>query len=471
MATVLIHSLFSHVWSIFLVILFFEGSVFVHELGHFLAARKCGVKVERFAIGFGPAIWSFTGKDGVLYSICWIPLGGYVLLPQLADLSEIEGESSVDVTKLPPVSYGSKMLIFVAGATFNILFAYLLACVLWAIGTPESKETATTEIGFIIPKIEVSAGVSVPSPALVGGLQVGDIITQIDNDPVSDWNQVRQDITMSSGRDQAGHPETTFTVKRNNEIKTIVILPLLATEDKLRQVGIGPAFDLIVYSITAGSLAEKCGIKVKDQLVSIDGVPLRSNVTLGTYLENHQKQSLVLGVKRGSDIISLSIPALATLKPDADFGLAFDPGVKIIHYSPFALVRDQFINSFHTLSSLVNPHSDIGLSKLSGPIGIITMLNRAAEVGLTSIMMLTVMINVSLAVLNLMPVPVLDGGQMLFATIGKLRGKALPTELVIKMQSAFLILILCMVLYVSFFDVRRIARDVQHSQVEAPKSK
>ena len=86
-------------------------------------------------------------------------------------------------------------------------------------------------------------------------------------------------------------------------------------------------------------------------------------------------------------------------------------------------------------------------------------------------MMLTVMINVSLAVLNLMPVPVLDGGQMLFATIGKLRGKALPTELVIKMQSAFLILILCMVLYVSFFDVRRIARDVQHSHVEAPKSK
>jgi regulator of sigma E protease len=99
------------------------------------------------------------------------------------------------------------------------------------------------------------------------------------------------------------------------------------------------------------------------------------------------------------------------------------------------------------------------------------MLNRAAEVGLSAIMMLTVMINVSLAVLNLMPVPVLDGGQMLFATIARLRNKALPTNLVIKIQSAFLILILSMVLYVSFFDVRRIARDVQQSHSEATKSK
>jgi regulator of sigma E protease len=471
MATVLIHSLFSHVWSIFLVILFFEGSVFVHELGHFLAARKCGVKVERFAIGFGPAIWSFTGKDGVLYSLCWIPLGGYVLLPQLADLSEIEGESTVDITKLPPVSYGSKMLIFVAGATFNILFAYLLACVLWAIGTPESKETTTTEIGFIIPQIEVANGLKVPSPALVAGLRIGDVITQVDGDSVNDWNQVRQDIAMSSGRDATGHPQTLFTVRRNNEIKTIVVLPLLATEDKLRQVGIGPAFDLIVYSVSQGSLAEKSGIKVNDEIVSIDSVRLRSNVTLGEYLQAHENQAVSLGVKRGSTLISLTVPPINTLSKDSDFGLTFDPGVRIVHYSPISLVRDQFMNSFHTLSSLINPHSDIGLSKLSGPIGIITMLNRAAEVGLPAIMMLTVMINVSLAVLNLMPIPVLDGGQMLFATIGKIRGKALPNELLIKIQSAFLILILSMVLYVSFFDVRRIARDVQHAHTEATKSK
>ena len=89
--------------SILLVALFFGGSIFVHELGHFLAARWRGAKVERFSIGFGPAIVSWRGRDGVEYRLAWFPLGGYVLLPQLADLGPIEGKSETDVEKLPPV--------------------------------------------------------------------------------------------------------------------------------------------------------------------------------------------------------------------------------------------------------------------------------------------------------------------------------------------------------------------------------
>src|SRR6185436_6514763 len=97
-------SLFSSLWSIFLILLFFGGSIFVHELGHFLAARRRGVKVERFSIGFGPAVWSRRGRDGVEYRISpWIPLGGYVALPQLADMAAIEGATE-EAEKLPPVS-------------------------------------------------------------------------------------------------------------------------------------------------------------------------------------------------------------------------------------------------------------------------------------------------------------------------------------------------------------------------------
>src|SRR5215210_9124505 len=103
--------LFSNLWAIFLVVLLFGGSIFVHELGHFLAARRRGVHVERFSIGFGPKIFSWRGKDGVEYRLSWIPLGGYVLLPQLADLGPIEGESAADVKKLPPIDYVSKLLI------------------------------------------------------------------------------------------------------------------------------------------------------------------------------------------------------------------------------------------------------------------------------------------------------------------------------------------------------------------------
>src|SRR3954465_14247825 len=99
--------LFSNAWSFFLVILFFGGSIFVHELGHFLAARRRGAVVERFSIGFGPAIFKWRGKDGVEYRVSYFPLGGYVVLPQLADLSAVEGRSSLDSSKLPPVSYAT----------------------------------------------------------------------------------------------------------------------------------------------------------------------------------------------------------------------------------------------------------------------------------------------------------------------------------------------------------------------------
>src|SRR5579885_3052965 len=101
----LFHWIQANVFTAFLVAFFFGGSIFVHELGHFLVARWRGLKVDRFSIGFGPPIWSWTGKDGVEYWIAWIPFGGYVLLPQIADLGAIEGPARSDVGKLPPVSY------------------------------------------------------------------------------------------------------------------------------------------------------------------------------------------------------------------------------------------------------------------------------------------------------------------------------------------------------------------------------
>lgn len=139
MASDLLHTLLTNLWVFFLVVLLFGGSIFVHELGHFLAARRRGAVVERFSIGFGPPIFKWKGKDGVEYRVSWFPLGGYVLLPQLADLGAVEGQSSVDTSKLPPVSYATKMIVFVAGATFNILFAFFLACIVWVVGQPAAS--------------------------------------------------------------------------------------------------------------------------------------------------------------------------------------------------------------------------------------------------------------------------------------------------------------------------------------------
>ena len=134
----MLSALFSNIGTTALVILFFGGSIFVHELGHFFAARRRGLKVERFSLGFGPKIWSWRGKDGVEYRISWIPLGGYVALPQLADMQAIEGASETPVEQLPSIDYASKMIVSVAGAAMNVVFAFLLACIIWVIGVPTS---------------------------------------------------------------------------------------------------------------------------------------------------------------------------------------------------------------------------------------------------------------------------------------------------------------------------------------------
>ena len=170
-----VQTLLANTWSILLVVLFFGGSIFVHELGHFLAARWRGAKVERFSIGFGPAIVSWRGRDGVEYRLAWFPLGGYVLLPQLADLGTIEGRSELDAQQLPPVSYPTKMIVFAAGALFNVLFAFGLASIIWVIGQPESNETASRSIGYVYRTVELPGGATVASPASEAGLRVGEM--------------------------------------------------------------------------------------------------------------------------------------------------------------------------------------------------------------------------------------------------------------------------------------------------------
>ncbi len=471
MSTDLISSLFSNVWSIFLVVLFFGGSIFVHELGHFLVARRRGVIVERFSIGFGPAIVSWRGRDGVEYRISWIPLGGYVLLPQLADLGAIEGKSAVEVEALPPISYTTRMLVFVAGAVFNMLFAFLLATIVWIIGQPESSDTATTRIGYISQTVTLPDGQKVPSPALEAGLQVGDVVRAIDGTPVNNWRDMIYSIRLGSGQSADGQRTASFKIERNGRLIDVTVNPLLVGEERDRLVGIAGAYELIIQQVTPGSIADRAGFKVNDQILSFDGVPTLNIATYFEQLEHSRSRSVRINVKRGAGELAmtmpLTIPPRPDAKPDSNIGLGLTTGFQLTHPTPFAQMSEQITMTFRTLWSLLNPRSDIGLSKVSGPVGIVRIFHSAAEAGIGISLVFAILVNVNLAIFNLLPLPVLDGGQMLFATIGKLRGRALPPNFIMAAQSAFGILLITMVLYVSFFDVRRWARDVRNDRADA----
>ncbi len=463
----LIHSLLANVWTTFLVVLFFGGSIFVHELGHFLAARRRGVHVERFSIGFGPAIWSWRGRDGVEYRVAWFPLGGYVLLPQLADLGAIEGKSEADPNRLPPVGYASKMIVFAAGALFNILFAFALACVIWIAGQPESNETATTRIGYVSPTLDLPDGSQVPSPAVKAGLRVGDWVRAIDGRKISVWSDLMEALTTSSGRDAAGQPRSVFTVERDGKQIDLTIFPRLAGDEKFRRVGILPAFPLVIHRVSAGSLASRSGFEAGDEVTRLGGEPIMNNVSFGERLEAAPGQPIPAVVIRAGRETQLVIPSRAGLKPGTDFGLTFDPGFRMVHPSPFGQLWGQVAVTFRTLGSLLNPRSDIGLSKMAGPVGIVHMFTSAAESGIRIVILFTILVNVNLAIFNLLPMPVLDGGQMVFATIGRLRGRALPMNFIVAAQSVFLVLIFSMILYMSYSDVRRWARDSQSERAAA----
>lgn len=455
-------SLLGNLWSIFLIILFFGGSIFVHELGHFLAARRRGAKVDRFSIGFGPAIWSWQGKDGVEYRIAWLPLGGYVMLPQLADLGALEGGSGSDATALPPVSYSTKMIVFVAGAFFNILFAFALATILWVAGQPSSEELATTRIGYVSATMALPDGTTVPSPAAEAGLKIGDTIKAIDGTKVSDWPDLLQTLVTSAGITGDGRREAIFTVERNGQLLDITVHPRLVTDDKVRKVGILAAYTPIIAVVPEKSYAARLGLKVDDRLKSLNGAPLLNLITLLDALQASPASQLVLTVQRGESAVDITVPADRPHEATGIFGAAFRTNTSLVHTNPFSQIASQIGMTFRTLWSLVHPHSDINVSKLSGPVGIGKIFWDASEAGIRYVLWIAILVNVNLAIFNLLPLPVLDGGQMVFATIGRVRGRALSPTFIAAAQSAFAILLFSMIIYVTIFgDIRRWVRDAK----------
>jgi regulator of sigma E protease len=452
-------NIFGNVWSVFLIVLFFGGSIFVHELGHFLAARRRGVKVTRFSIGFGPAIWKWHGQDGVEYRLAWLPLGGYVALPQLADMPALEGESE-NTDQLPPVDYTSRMIVFVAGAAFNVVFAFLLACVLWWAGQPTSEDLSTTRIGYITKTITLADNTTVPSPALEAGLQVGDAIRAIDGTKVADWSELLQTLVTSSGVTDDGRRKAIFTIERDGRLMDLPVYPRLSGEEKNRKIGILAAYTPIVGSVPEKSFAQTLGLQTDDQLQTLNGAPLLNLVTLMDVMQAKVPGEFTLGVKRGDRTILITVPASRPKDSPPFLGAGYRTNFGLVHVNPFEQVYTQVRMTLRMFVSLVQPTSDMGLSKLSGPVGIGRIYWDASKAGIRYVIWIAILVNLNLAIFNLLPIPVLDGGHMLFATIGKLRGRALPFNFVATMQSIFVVLLLSMMAYVTVFgDLRRLMRD------------
>lgn len=460
--------IFGSLTVIVLVIIAFSASIFVHELGHYLAARWRGLKVERFSIGFGPRVFGWRRK-GIDYRVSLLPLGGYVALPQLADLRGIEGAPEDDTERLPPISYTDKMIVSVAGAVFNVLFALAVGTVLWVIGTQTTAVQQTNEIGHVFPTVTTAEQQEVTSPASLAGLQAGDRILAVDGTRVADWRRLQYLLITSKGREDDGRPRTVLTIERDGEELKVPVNPVLAGEEGLRLVGITAGERVVLGEIFPDSPAEVAGLQPGDEIIALNGQTLFSPVPLGLHLQEHPDEPALLTVRRtteGGDERLLEVPLMPeevtvnTLGDTAPhFGFRLDRPVWLEHVDPVSRLVNDVHLTWRVLSALVSRDSNVGVDDLSGPPGILYALYETGRSGIRYLLSLVVLININLAILNLLPIPVLDGGHMAFATVQKLTGRPLPAAWLAGVQTAFMLILFSFMIYVSVFDVKRIGRN------------
>ena len=443
---------------LFVVIGLFNITIAVHEWGHFLAARWRGLHVDRFQIWFGKPLWK-KKINGVTYGLGSIPAGGFVSLPQMAPMEAIEGqvdEDGVAKKDLPPVKPLDKIIVAFAGPFFSFLLALVFSLVVWKVGKPIDL-LETTTIGYVMPD----------SPAEEAGLKVGDEILKIDGvDMVAfagNFESVSESIMLSEG------DLIRFTIKRPGVEGTLEIdckytLPESNWYQRagLRKVGIGPARPAIIGEPMPGSPAEEAGMKAGDTIVRIDGTEILSTSTIFEIVSQSENKALDVIVKRGSEELILSIVPRAPKTPEGHapmLGVGFvDDGLfntNLVYENPVEQIRGALKTMSVTISKVIAPNSSIGIQHLSGPIGIAKTKYQMLQTvdGWRRVLWFSVFFNINLAILNLMPFPVLDGGHIVMALIEKVKGRPMKGKLLEYIQLSFVLLLFSFMIFVSSKDV------------------
>jgi regulator of sigma E protease len=444
------------------VLIIFNLLIVVHEVGHFLAARWRGLYVEKFGIWFGKPLWK-KKINGVQYSLGSLPFGGFVALPQLAPMDIIEGKAEVDRSQLPPVSAIDKIIVAIAGPFFSFLLAIFFAVIVYAAGYPVSESDVSTVIGYMISD----------SPAAKAGLQPGDKILEVDGKPVTRFLGMNDSVSWAVVRSEGETIPVKF--ERDGKVHVVQVEPYKAqtrrwSRKSVRQLLILPAETGIIDKVEPNSPAAAAGLQPRDIIRGFNHQPLYNPLQLVDYIKKHPTESLTLDVERGGSRLEISLKPVPLPTPTDEaegkktlqprIGIGWDPGgqMKIAHPSPIELINNSITSTLNTLGAVISPKSDVKLQHLSGPVGIgrIYFLFFQSEHGWQLVLWLSVVLNVNLAILNMLPIPVLDGGHILFGLIESVRRKPLNIRVLEVVQGTCTVLIIGVIVYITFFDIQDI---------------
>ncbi len=433
--------------------------ILIHELGHFFVARWCGVGVERFSIGFGPVLLRWRGKE-TEYVLSAIPMGGYVKM--MGEENPLEGGAALpfDAQKafaLKPL--WARFLIVFAGPGMNfVLAAAVFAAVLGTVGRPVWPPAV--------------GKVAEASPAAAAGLRTGDVITVVNSKPIAYWEDLERAVADSNGR------PLTLRVRREGAEQALTMSPrrkavtdpIFKEAREVWDIGAGPQLIPQISSVASDSPAARAGLQPGDVAVAVAGQPVYTPEDLVEAIRTRPGQPFDIAVEREGKRLVLKVTPDAAKDKTAtgeeivvgkiQAGIA-TKAVRFEAYNPvYAVVYgvqrtwDMTTLTVKGLWKLVSRQMDS--SNIGGPIQIATEAGRQAKEGVGSLALFTAVISVNLAVLNLLPVPMLDGGHLFFFVIEAILGRPLSLKKREAAQQLGFVLLMLLMVYALWNDLNRL---------------
>jgi len=441
--------------SLFFFIIALSLLVVVHEFGHFWVARRCGVKVLKFSVGFGKALWSKKAKDGTEYVLAAIPLGGYVKM-----LDEREGEvkaDEVDQTfNRKPLR--SRVAIVAAGPIANLLFAVFAYWLIFVMGMPGLRP--------------IIADISPNSAAEHAEILAGDEILSIDGNATPTWKSVYKQLWMKA---EQGGTVNIQLLSANIELERNIDIPASDTQSPallLQQLGIEPLrpeFLPILGELKHGAAAETAGLQPGDLLLTADGIAINSWTGWVELIRRSPETTIMVTVQRRNQVISVELTPEATTENIGVIGAAVDVSNTEIpdamkselRYGPIKAVIEAGKQTWQftglTIKSLFGMLAGtVSTENLGGPITIALIAGSSADSGLIAFISFLAMISISLGVLNLLPIPILDGGHLALYFIEWIKGSAVSEKVQIQGQKIGIILLLTLMGLAFFNDLTRL---------------
>jgi len=407
-----------------------------HEFGHFWVARRCGVRVLRFSIGFGMPLWSRRGRDGTEYVVAAFPLGGYVKMLDERE-TEVPAEQQDEAFNRKPL--GARVAIVAAGPVFNLVFAVLAFWLMFLVGIPESR-----------PLIGSASGI-----AAEAGIEGGDAIVRVDGVETRTWSHAilelvahaldRESITVTV-EDAGG-------IESEHRLDLAALGPGFSEEKTLEAIGLQPwrlEVEPVVGTVAPDSPAEEAGIRPGDRFLAIGGEDVAGWSRVGYLVQQHGRagQALAVTIERDGRAIELEISprkestglfssrlllGVTNVDISEQQRAELDRAAILLKLGPLEAVGAAFHETWRLTTSTLGLlgrmiTGQASVKNLSGPISIAQFANSSAAAGLSQFLFFLGAISLSLGILNLLPIPVLDGGHLLYYLIELVKGSPVSEQ-------------------------------------------